>query len=334
PIFSPDPQLPDMMNSSSSGPQDNCTWPCQSTQQPGAPVWPSQPYQPCWPYQPNQANWPGMQPTVPNWPGYQPAPPTQPLWPSPPSMVPSQPNQPILPSQPNQPFSPNQPIPPSQPIQPISPSQPVQPISPSQPIPSSQPSQPIPSSQAIPPTWPSQTPNSIPSSWHGNPGQPGWPNQSPKGVQQHSWPPVPPTGPVSVPFNMNFPRGIYDKMMLTIRGQVKPDAKMFTVNFLRGNDIAFHVNPRFNEQGKQVLVRNHKLGDQWGPEERILLAPFPFVAGQYFEMKILCTINEFKVAVNNTAVFEFNHRIREVNQIDRLNILHDVSLISVNVDTV
>lgn len=30
----------------------------------------------------------------------------------------------------------------------------------------------------------------------------------------------------TVPFNMNFPRGIYDKLMLTIRGQIKPDAKM------------------------------------------------------------------------------------------------------------
>lgn len=59
----------------------------------------------------------------------------------------------------------------------------------------------------------------------------------------------------------------------------------FTVNFLRGNDIAMHINPRFNEGGKQVLVRNHKLGDQWGPEERTLQTPFPFVAGQQFEVR-------------------------------------------------
>ncbi|KAK2864071.1 hypothetical protein Q7C36_003225 [Tachysurus vachellii] len=300
------------MNCPSSGSQGNCTWPCQSTQQPGAPVWPSQPYQPFWPYQPNQANWPGMQPTVPNWPAYQPIPPTQAVWPSPPQTGPS---QPLLPSQPSQPISPSQPMPPSQPI------------SPSQPMPPSQPS------QAMPPSWPSQLPNPIPSSWNGNPGQPGWPNQGPTGVQQHSWPPAPPTGPVSVPFNMNFPRGIYDKLMLTIKGQVKPDAKMFTVNFVRGNDIALHINPRFNEGGKQVLVRNHKLGDQWGHEERTLQAPFPFAAGQYFDMKILCTVNEFKVAVNNTPVFDFKHRIKEVNQIDRINILHDLYLTSVNVDT-
>ncbi|KAG1941762.1 stonustoxin subunit beta [Pimephales promelas] len=136
-----------------------------------------------------------------------------------------------------------------------------------------------------------------------------------------------------VPFNMNFPRGIYDKLMLTIRGQIKPDAKMFTINFLRGNDIALHINPRFNEGGKAIVVRNHKLGERWGKEERELLGPFPFMPGHHFEMKILCTFTEFKVVVNNTPTFEFKHRIREVNQIDRINILHDVTLTSVNVDT-
>lgn len=132
---------------------------------------------------------------------------------------------------------------------------------------------------------------------------------------------------------MNFPRGIYDKLMLTIRGQIKSDAKMFTINFLRGNDIALHINPRFNDGGKQVLVRNHKLGEKWGAEERNLLGPFPFLPGHHFEMKILCSVSEFKVAVNSTPMFEFKHRIKEVNQIDRINILHDVTLTSVNVDT-
>lgn len=162
PMLVPDAQLLDMMNNPSSGPQGNGIWPCQSTQQPGAPVWPSQPYQPCCPHQPNQANWPGMQPTAPNWPAYQPAPPTQSVWPCPASMGPNQLSQPI---------------------------------SPSQTMPPSQPNQPMPPSQAIPPSWPSQLHNPIPPSWHGNPGQPGWPNQGP-GVQQHPWPPVPPTGPV------------------------------------------------------------------------------------------------------------------------------------------
>ncbi|KAK2884325.1 hypothetical protein Q8A67_017962 [Cirrhinus molitorella] len=173
----------------------------------------------------------------------------------------------------------------------------------------------------------------FPPAWHGNPGQPGWPGQGPTGGAPQQWPPAPAVAPVVVPFNMNFPRGIYDKLMLTIRGQIKPDAKMFTINFLRGNDIALHINPRFSEGGKPVLVRNHKLGERWGKEERDLLSPFPFMPGHHFEMKILCTFTEFKVVINNTPAFDFQHRIKEVNQIDRINILHDVTLTSVNVDT-
>lgn len=136
-----------------------------------------------------------------------------------------------------------------------------------------------------------------------------------------------------MPYNLNLARGVYDKMMMTILGQVKPNAKMFTVNFLRGNDIAFHINPRFSEGGKQVLVRNHKVGERWGSEERDLKGPFPFALGSPFEMKILCTHEAFRVAVNNIPMFEFRHRVRELNQIDRINILHDVVLTYVNVET-
>ena len=51
------------------------------------------------------------------------------------------------------------------------------------------------------------------------------------------------------------------------------------------------------------------------------------------QMKILCTFEKFRVAVNNIALFEFTHRVRELNQIDRINILHDVVLTYVNVET-
>ncbi|KAF6723206.1 Galectin-3 [Oryzias melastigma] len=143
----------------------------------------------------------------------------------------------------------------------------------------------------------------------------------------------PPHLVLCVPYNLNLARGVYDKMMMTILGYVKPNAKMFTVNFLRGNDIAFHINPRFNEGGKQVVVRNHKLGERWGQEERDLKGPFPFASGSTFEMKVLCTPEAFRVAVNNIPMFEFRHRIRELNQIDRINILHDVVLTYINVET-
>ncbi|XP_033931621.1 galectin-3 [Pseudochaenichthys georgianus] len=182
-----------------------------------------------------------------------------------------------------------------------------------------------PSLRPIIPRWPAHP------GWPYNPGQSGWPGQTPSNMPPQWLPPT--SGPLSVPFNLNLARGVYDKMMMTILGHVKPDAKMFTVNFLKGNDIAFHINPRFSEGGKQVLVRNHKLGERWGPEERELKGPFPFALGSPFEMKILCTPEAFRVAVNNIPLFEFRHRVLELNQINRINILHDVVLTYVNVET-
>uniref|UniRef100_A0A3Q3VTD7 Galectin n=1 Tax=Mola mola TaxID=94237 RepID=A0A3Q3VTD7_MOLML len=166
------------------------------------------------------------------------------------------------------------------------------------------------------PRWPAHP------GWPYNPGQSGWPGQTPTIMPPHC-----------VPYNLNLARGVYDKMMMTILGHVKPNAKMFTVNFLRGNDIAFHINPRFNEGGKQIVVRNHKVGERWGTEERELKGPFPFALGSPFEMKILCSHEAFRVAVNNIPLFEFQHRVRDLNRIDRINILHDVVLTYVNVET-
>lgn len=53
----------------------------------------------------------------------------------------------------------------------------------------------------------------------------------------------------------------------------------FNVDFIKGPDVVFHFNPRFNEQ---TIVRNSNLGGYWGPEERE--GGFPFVQGQRFEV--------------------------------------------------
>jgi len=50
-------------------------------------------------------------------------------------------------------------------------------------------------------------------------------------------------------------------------------------------------------------------------------------------MKILCTDTEFKVAVNKSHLLEYKHRVRDLNQIRGLSISNDVSLSSVNVET-
>ncbi|KAJ8009493.1 hypothetical protein DPEC_G00089450 [Dallia pectoralis] len=181
----------------------------------------------------------------------------------------------------------------------------------------------------------STSPNSnleLASSGQNPGGDSDWPGQDPAVLPPGTkWNPA--TG-LNVPYNLNLIKGIYNKMMITVMGLVKPNAKQFTVNFLRGNDIALHLNSRFHDGGKQAVVRNSKVGEHWGKEERHTQGGgFPFMAGQSFEMKIMVTPEEFKVAVNGSQLFEFKHRVRELNQIDRINILHDVILTYVNVDT-
>lgn len=55
------------------------------------------------------------------------------------------------------------------------------------------------------------------------------------------------------------------------------------MDFKRGNDIAFHFNPRFKEDKREVIVCNSMFQNNWGKEERT--APrFPFEAGKPFKV--------------------------------------------------
>lgn len=58
-----------------------------------------------------------------------------------------------------------------------------------------------------------------------------------------------------------------------------------TLDLCTSSDLAFHFNPRFNEGGGKVIVRNSCIGKKWGKEEREL-QHFPFVQGQPFEVSV------------------------------------------------
>lgn len=210
------------------------------------------------------------------------------------------------------------------PGQPTNPSWPGQPENPAWP---GQPYQPWPGQQPNQPSWPNQ-PNQ--PAWPGQPSQPSQPNVP-------GWPgQFPPTAPqnvaLTVPYDMPLPHGVYDKMLITIQGEPKPDSQRFAINLCRNKDIVFHFNPRFNEEGRTAVVRNSMLNNVWGAEERAATS-FPFARGKPFEVKILCTQNEFKVAVDKTHLLEYKHRVRELNQINHLSVVEGVKLISVNVET-
>uniref|UniRef100_A0AAV2JCU7 Galectin n=2 Tax=Knipowitschia caucasica TaxID=637954 RepID=A0AAV2JCU7_KNICA len=140
-----------------------------------------------------------------------------------------------------------------------------------------------------------------------------------------------PLSPQTMPYSHKFHSGLEDKTLITIAGTIKPHANMFMVDFRSDSDLVFHFNPRFNESGRQVIVRNSEIGRKWGKEERDL-PRFPFTPGQAFEMKIMVTRDSFKVAVNNSHLLEFKHREGNLHKIHHMAIHHDVVLSRVTVE--
>ncbi|NXT88629.1 LEG3 protein, partial [Anhinga rufa] len=130
------------------------------------------------------------------------------------------------------------------------------------------------------------------------------------------------------PFELPLQAGLVPRLLITITGTVNPNPNRFSLDFKKGNDIAFHFNPRFKEDNRKVIVCNSMFQNNWGKEERT--APrFPFEAGKPFKLQILCEVDHFKVAVNDAHLLQYNFRERQLNEITRLCIAGDITLTSV-----
>ncbi|XP_068963295.1 galectin-3-like [Petaurus breviceps papuanus] len=159
----------------------------------------------------------------------------------------------------------------------------------------------------------------------GQPSAPGaYPPSGPMNTPSGPTPAV--AGPLVVPYDLPLPGGIMPRMLITIMGTTKPNANKITIDFKKGNDVAFHFNPCFNEDNRRVIVCNSKFNDSWGKEERHLV--FPFEAGKPFKIQILIEIDHFKVAVNDAHLLQYNHRMKNFNEINKLSISGDINLTS------
>ncbi|CDW52167.1 galactoside binding lectin family protein [Trichuris trichiura] len=94
------------------------------------------------------------------------------------------------------------------------------------------------------------------------------------------------------------------------------------MDFLAGDDIAFHSSVRFDEQ---TIVRNVQRRGKWEAEER-LLDIFPFQPSCTYELEIHCLPEHFVVRVGGSHCYNFNHRLRP-ELIDRFNLKGNARLL-------
>ncbi|KAL1785131.1 galectin-9 isoform X2 [Sigmodon hispidus] len=91
----------------------------------------------------------------------------------------------------------------------------------------------------------------------------------------------------------------------------------FHINLRRGTDIAFHLNPRIDEN---TVIRNTQIDSSWGPEERCLFGKMPFIRGQDFTVWILCEDHCFKVVVDGYHLCDYWQRLTDLQAIAGLEV--------------
>jgi len=132
-----------------------------------------------------------------------------------------------------------------------------------------------------------------------------------------------PTTTYPMPFFTSIPGGLYPSKSIFVSGTVLPTAQRFHINLRSGSDIAFHLNPRFDEN---VVVRNTQINSSWGSEERSLSRKMPFARGRSFLVWITCEGYGLKVAVDGQHLLEYCHRLKNLPAINSLEVGGDVQL--------
>ncbi|XP_054717647.1 galectin-6-like [Uloborus diversus] len=108
------------------------------------------------------------------------------------------------------------------------------------------------------------------------------------------------------PVNIKLPDNLECGTKIYVHGASNPDASRFSLNLKNAEkdaNIYFHFNPRFDEG---VVVRNSRLDESWGDEERE--GDYPFVAGESFLLAVTAGVDGYEVEVNGAPFITYNHR--------------------------
>ncbi|XP_051569884.1 beta-galactoside-binding lectin-like [Myxocyprinus asiaticus] len=105
--------------------------------------------------------------------------------------------------------------------------------------------------------------------------------------------------------NMSFKVG----QTLTVTGVPTADSTNFAINIGHSpDDIALHMNPRFDINGDQrTVVCNSYQGGNWCEEQRD--GSFPFNKNEEFKVKITFTNEEFKITLSDGSDIHFPNRL-------------------------
>ncbi|KAM8953671.1 galectin-4-like [Pelodytes ibericus] len=134
----------------------------------------------------------------------------------------------------------------------------------------------------------------------------------------------PPVLQPPVPFTANIRGGMIPKRTLDVKALINSSAKSCAINLKVSfsNDIALHINLRLS---KSAVVRNSFVNGVWGEEEKELPIN-PFKQGDFFDISIRSGEKCFKVYVNGSHLFNYNHRLWNLQQIDTLEVEGDLKL--------
>ncbi|KAL0973328.1 hypothetical protein UPYG_G00202010 [Umbra pygmaea] len=128
----------------------------------------------------------------------------------------------------------------------------------------------------------------------------------------------------AVPYKSPINGGLCPGRTIHIQGVVNPNATWFSVNLLCNSDVALHYNPRSDGN---CVVRNSKLRNQWGDEERD--GGMPYRRGHAFTLSIRCGALCYRIWVNGNETSPFKHRHTLLQEINLLEVDGHLSLTSV-----
>nr|XP_008542950.1 PREDICTED: galectin-9-like [Equus przewalskii] len=153
------------------------------------------------------------------------------------------------------------------------------------------------------------------------------PGESESSGQLTASPPIPPmafTKPAyPMPFFICIPGGLYPSRSIAVSGTVLHSAQWFHISLRSGSDIAFYLNPLFNENS---VVRNTQIDGSWGSEEQSLPGKMPFTRGRSFSVWITCEWNCLRVDVNCGHLCDYHHYQKSLPTINSLEVVGDIQL--------